>query len=307
MMRTTVIGFGSIGQRHARILQTMSDSVAVVSRRSSEWTPAYTSIQEMFKEYDPQYVVIANETAAHLETLIDIQNAGYKGKILIEKPLFRTFADLQHLKNSDTSNMYVAYNLRYHPVIAKLKQMLQSETIIQAHVYTGQYLPTWRPNVDYSTSYSASKVQGGGVIRDLSHELDYLLWLFGDWQSLVASGGKVSDLIIDSDDHFTSIFRMANQAHVVLHINYLERTPRRQITVNTLNGTITADLISGSIQSQQEQFSFQTARDDTYRAQHLDCMSPAPLHMCSFVAGCHVMQLIEAMEKSSDSKEWIHK
>ena len=37
----------------------------------------------------------------------------------------------------------------------------------------------WRPKQDYHTSYSAYKNKGGGVLLDLSHELDYATWIFG--------------------------------------------------------------------------------------------------------------------------------
>ena len=34
---------------------------------------------------------------------------------------------------------------------------------------------------NYLKSYSASKSKGGGVLLDLSHEIDYINWLFGSF------------------------------------------------------------------------------------------------------------------------------
>ena len=39
------------------------------------------------------------------------------------------------------------------------------------------FLPDWRKNIAYSKSYSSIKKQGGGVLLDLSHELDYATYL----------------------------------------------------------------------------------------------------------------------------------
>ena len=43
---------------------------------------------------------------------------------------------------------------------------------------TSTNLPTWRKG-DYTKSVSAKKKYGGGVINELSHELDLMLYLFG--------------------------------------------------------------------------------------------------------------------------------
>ena len=41
------------------------------------------------------------------------------------------------------------------------------------------FLPSWRKNIDYQSSVSAKKSLGGGVLLELSHEIDYLIWLIG--------------------------------------------------------------------------------------------------------------------------------
>ena len=45
------------------------------------------------------------------------------------------------------------------------------------------YLPNWRKNIPYYLSNSADK-KGGGVLLELSHEIDYLTWIFGDFEIL---------------------------------------------------------------------------------------------------------------------------
>ena len=64
----------------------------------------------------------------------------------------------------------------------------------------GQYLPLWRPGSDYRLGVSANRALGGGVLLELSHELDYLRWIFGDVDWVQASLERQSALEIDVED-----------------------------------------------------------------------------------------------------------
>ena len=205
LMNCLIIGYGSIGARHANILKEMWHSVHVVSKRDVKDFPCYKSIKEAVQNRDFDYVVISNETYNHYNSFIELNELGYSGKLLIEKPVF---LEPRPTPQSDFENVFVAYNLRFHPVIQKLHEFLNGKEIYSIQVYVGQYLPDWRPGTDYTRSYSASKAQGGGVLRDLSHELDYINWIAGGWKRVAAIGGKFSDLQIDSDDVFVLLLEM---------------------------------------------------------------------------------------------------
>ena len=197
-MNTLVIGYGSIGQRHTRLLEELGHQVAVVSRRHVNHSPLYTNLEQGLVKWQPDYVIVANRTSEHHKTLEVLAQVKFGGLVLIEKPLFDKYTKIPQ---NNFSQIAVAYNLRFHPLLQELKQIVDSASkILTVNVYVGSYLPDWRSQIDYRTSYSASKQSGGGVLRDLSHELDYTLWIFGDWQRLTAIGGKMSQLDIDSDD-----------------------------------------------------------------------------------------------------------
>ena len=50
-------------------------------------------------------------------------------------------------------------------------------------------------NRNYKLSYSSSKNKGGGALLDLSHELDYVQWLFGKISKIeYAKVKKISNL-----------------------------------------------------------------------------------------------------------------
>ncbi|MFZ0578746.1 MAG: NAD(P)-dependent oxidoreductase, partial [Psychrobacillus psychrotolerans] len=68
-----VIGYGSIGQRHTRVLNELGHHVAVVSRRKVEYSHLYSDIKEALLVEQPNYIVVANETSEHETTLNEIK------------------------------------------------------------------------------------------------------------------------------------------------------------------------------------------------------------------------------------------
>ncbi len=300
MISALVVGYGSIGKRHTDILKRLGIDVAVYSKRIVEVEKSYNSLQTAVEEHKPNYIVIANETSLHLETLEALNE--FSGKILIEKPVFSRYVNIDHEKKD---SLFVAYNLRFHPILIKLKELLNTHKIISFHIYVGQYLPTWRPGTDYRKSYSASKKKGGGVLRDLSHELDYALWLCGDWKSVVALGGHFSDLEIDSEDIFNITMTTELCPLVNIQMNYLDRRPRREIIINTDKATINVDLINGTLEIDNEKVESKIERDYTYKMQHLAILNNEFDIICAFDEGLNVLKLIESVEESALKRKWI--
>ena len=181
MNRALVIGYGSIGQRHARILANLGLSTAVVSRRQVDAETVFSGIAEGVEEFKPDYVIVASRTNEHAGDIETLAATGFSGVVLVEKPLFMTMGSMPA---NQFARCHVAYNLRFHPLMQALRRHLGGRAVYAAHCHAGSSLPTWRPGTDYRTGYSAIKDQGGGVIRDLSHELDYVLWLLGGWKKV---------------------------------------------------------------------------------------------------------------------------
>ena len=302
-MRALVIGYGSIGERHARLLVETRCSVAVVSRRSIDFTPHYSELSQALSDWHPEYVVVADRTSEHHQTIESLVKYGFQGRVLVEKPLFDR---LSALPRHSFSLATVAYNLRCHPLLAKLKSLLDNSTkLVTANIYVGSYLPDWRPNTDYRQSYSAKRDQGGGVLRDLSHELDYVLWLFGSWRRLTASGGHVSHLEIDCDDSYALLMETQRCPLVSIHMNYLDRIPRRELLVNTDQHTVRADLINNTIVVDGVQEAVNAARVDTYRAEHQAMLTGNAEGLCTLEDAMETLVTIEAAERAAASHVWI--
>ncbi|WP_346353465.1 Gfo/Idh/MocA family oxidoreductase [Azotosporobacter soli] len=302
MIKALVVGYGSIGSRHAKVLRELGCDVTVVSERVVDFPQTSSSLAEAFSRSFFDYVVIANRTGDHYRTVCELIRHNYEGVVLIEKPIFEKTYELP---KHNFKHCYVAYNLRFHPLMQKLKAAIETEKVISVQVYVGQYLPNWRPESDYRVSYSASKSKGGGVLRDLSHELDYLLWLFGDWNNVVAIGGKYSQLDIESEDVFAILAETKRCPIINIQMNYLDRNSKREIIVNTEKHSIKLDFVKGSFELDGDRVEISVERDFTYGTQHKAVLSGETGSLCTLEQGYKVMRFLESIEKSAMLKRWI--
>ncbi len=300
-MKVAIVGAGSIGLRHRKILDGLNHEVVLISKHDP--SAKYKSLDGALVGENFDYVVIASETSRHSDDLNCLINNDFAGRVLVEKPLFAKSGRMQ-------ANVFamaaVGYNMRFHPAILWLKRTLPSlGKISSASFYVGQYLPTWRPNSDYQNSSSAKQTSGGGVLRDLSHELDIAQDIFGDWQKLTAMGGKLSNLVIDTEDTFSILMQTELCSVVSIQMNYLDRIKQRSITINGNEGSINIDLISGSVNFNDSEMIFEVNPDDTYVAQHQAIIAGNSENVCSLSEGSKIVEMIEAIEKSVRKQKWI--
>lgn len=300
MTRALVVGQGSIGRRHARLLRTLGCEVGVVSRRGAG-PDTFPTVEAALSAAAPDYVVVANETAAHLDAVQALAAAGFTGRLLVEKPL----GDGPRISPGQFAQVGVAYNLRFHPLLEALRRRLAGDRICAIEVYCGQYLPDWRPGADYRTGYSADSARGGGVLRDLSHELDYLLWLGGSWRRVAALGGRMGDLEIASDDAWGLLLELESCPLATVQINYLDRPGARVIRINGAARTYTADFSALRLKVDGEVQDFELDRDETYLAQHRAMLGGDTEQLCSLAQGEAVMALIKAVEAARDGARWV--
>lgn len=270
-----LIGYGSIGKRHYRLLKLNKSvgSIKIVSRSSIHQSKVASQLSELSKKELSEYdiFIICSETIRHESDLRFIDENVIDKTIIVEKPLFANYIDFE-----PKNKVLVAYNLRFSPVIKKLKELLLGQTVISCIIEAGQYLPTWRPDTNYKVSYSADINQGGGALRDLSHELDYALFLFGKVDILYANSTSSSHLNIHSDDITTIFATASNCAHLFISMDYLSFKPQRRIKIQTDELTIIADLISNKIENYSENneqsFVYEVERDSTYNDMHNDVL-----------------------------------
>lgn len=299
--RCLVVGMGSAGSRHAKALLDMGHTVSVVSSRPNHVYSCFNSLGAALESRAFDYVVISNRTSDHYEAFCELKRLGHEGLVLIEKPVFAKRHDMSF---GGQLPAFVGYDLRFHPILKKVRKMLEGKSIYSIQAYVGQYLPDWRVGRDYAECYSAHREQGGGVLRDLSHELDYLTWIAGPCRRVAAVGGTVSSLNINSDDMCCLLMETERCPAIVCQMNYLDRQHRREMIINHEDGTLRADLINGTLAANDQRASFETGSMLTTASMHKEILSGDMQSVCTLVEGLTVVSLIEAVEESMAGGKW---
>jgi predicted dehydrogenase len=258
-MKILVIGCGSIGRRHARNLKDLGVKDLLVFDPEKERAVQLARECEAFladtleQAYDhqPEAVLICAPTSLHLA--LARQALEHDCHIFLEKPLSHSTDGVMDFLAEVRARhrvLLVGYNLRFDPLLHQLHAWLNESRIgrvISARLHFGSYLPWRHPWEDYRAGYGARKGLGGGVILDAIHELDYALWLFGAPEKVYCVGGKSSDLEIDVED-FAEIVLSCKNYVISVHLDYIQRPPRRSCEVIGTRGTIQASLFGRSLE-----------------------------------------------------------
>lgn len=252
-MKVLVVGCGASGRRHI-------NNIAAIDRIKS--ISVFTGNKDCLKEVnrkdkviitdsltntDADFAVIANDTYKHIDTAIPLAERGIH--LFIEKPLSHNLNktnELRDIARKKKIKIFIGYNLRFLGAIKYIREKLSEGALGNlyfARIEVGQYLPSWRQDRDYRDSYSSRKDAGGGVALDLSHEIDYMRYLFGDPVSWKTVKSKASSLEIDSDDIFEGIYKYQNGFMCNVHMDYLQKEKRREIRIIGSDGELHCDFI----------------------------------------------------------------
>ncbi len=329
--RILIVGLGSIGKRHLRLAREMLPlaEIGVLRHKADSTLPEgadhiFSSIVEALK-FSPQIAVIANPATLHLSVAMPLAKAGVH--LLIEKPLSDSVVGVDDLLDTCRNiNIVLAtgYNLRYLPCLQKFKSMLDEGVLgdlYSVRSEAGQYLPSWRPGTDYRQSVSAQRALGGGALLELSHEIDYLQWIFGDVSWVQASISKQSDLEIDVEDtvHLIVCFSpKMNKKPLIssLSLDLIRSDKTRVCTAIGEKGNLRWNGIAGTIESLgrderqwQEVFRRQTVLDESYRHEWKDFISSIEQNTRPAVSGedgLNVLRVIEATRQAANVSSRVH-
>lgn len=318
--RMAIVGLGSIGRRHLRVLKTTRPEIEVVLVRSGQggnWPEEDLASFNVRTAEDAVSIgvdaaIIASPAPFHVEQAKIMVGSGVP--VLIEKPLSDRKEGVDELavlaKENDVKAL-VGYVLRYSKSFQNFQAKVKSEQVggpLFVHVDCGSYLPDWRPDQDYRKTASAKSDLGGGVLLELSHELDYANALFGPLECVNAIIKNTGSLGVDVEDfsHMT-FFSKSLGCPVMMSIDFCRRDAVRTCSIHGTQGTLGWDGINHNVTWQSgsgmvETETFSTERDEIFSHQikhFLGCVESEEKPRVTIDDAAEVLDLIEAAKRAN--------
>jgi len=253
-----VIGYGSIGKKHYLCLKEIfpQSNIKVLSSKKINNNDFITDLSDAIL-FKPDIAIICNPANLHISTAIHFASIG--SNILIEKPLDISLdyvKKLQKISKKNNVQIQIGYNLRFLKSLQFFKKIIITKkygTPLLFNSQVGQRLDQWRDSdTPLNRSISLNKENGGGVIYELSHEIDYLQWIFGD---LLCIGSSFSDLFYKNSNvedcaiiNFQRKSRNKKDLIGVLMLDMIRLKPVRFCEVVTDEGFIRWDGIDQKVE-----------------------------------------------------------
>lgn len=321
-MKIVLVGLGSIGKRHlANLLLLWPQAEVYVVSASGRLLPqtelagqSQLSLEQAIAT-QPLFAVIASPAHLHLQHAMAFRDAGIPA--LIEKPLVHQLQlAVEFLRRQPSTPLFsLGYCLRYLPSAQVVKQLLAEQKLgpvylVQAMV--GQHLSQWRKQMDYRDSVSAKEAFGGGALLELSHELDYLLWLFGPLSVDFCRLARQGELTLDVEERADLMLSGDKSLLCQLHLDFLQQVPQRRCVISGQQGRIEWDLLENSVSlinaDGRQQLYHQPLWDknqmyllmlqDFYTAMTLGKAAPIPLQ-----DGLAVLRLVEQAKRMAENTD----
>ena len=332
--RILVIGGGSIGQLHykiAKILLPNSECLHLQQREFIFLSGAKFIHGDQYTKamaFKPNLVIVAGPATTHIRSAIPFAHLG--SHLLIEKPLGvdRDYDLINSLEEICVKNgviCQIGYNLRFLQSLIEFKKLIRSRHIGKVHTFkceVGQNINTWRASNSPSDSVSISQSLGGGVLNELSHDIDYLLWIFGKckWVTSVLLNQCMKSIDVEDTAHLIIGFDDADVSSNVVgtvSIDFIRHDCIRECIVIGEFVSISWDGISGEVKvlmSGEKKWKIVfsqpiQSREESYIAEWKTLICAINNHDIAYPNisdGLKVVRVIDAAKKSSKTKSVVY-
>jgi UDP-N-acetylglucosamine 3-dehydrogenase len=241
MIRTAVIGVGSMGRNHARVYSELPEAqlvgVADDNFQTAETVgkafgvKPYQDFRQLLDVEKPEAVTIAVPTALHEEVAAYALKAGTH--VLIEKPIAATIDEgkrLIALADEEKRKLMVGHIVRFNPAIQELKKKLDAGElgrIFQVFCRRAGPFP--------------ARIRDVGVVIDLApHDVDIMRFLIGKDPIRVYSETE-QRIHTAHEDIVFGLLRFPDGVIGSLEINWLTPTKIREVLVLGERGLFRVD------------------------------------------------------------------
>lgn len=243
MLRAGLVGLGSMGVNHARVLAQLPDVefVGVVDPVAeqglrSQGRPVLTDLDALL-DLDLDYAVVATPTVTHLPLGLRLAQAGVH--VLIEKPLTLDAAEAGELTAAFESRGLVGavgHIERYNPALQQARDRIEAGQLGEIHqVATRRQGPF------------PARIGDVGVILDLAtHDIDLTAWVTRSQYTAVSartahrSGRRHEDLVAITGT-------LADETVTSHLVNWLSPMKERVTVITGERGALVADTLTADL------------------------------------------------------------
>ncbi|MGH2633416.1 MAG: Gfo/Idh/MocA family oxidoreductase [Tepidiformaceae bacterium] len=246
-LRAAVIGLGSMGANHARVLGDMAgvelvgvadaDAGRVAAAVGKGHTPGFPDTATLLAETRPQLVSVVVPTQLHEQVALQVIEA--RASLLVEKPIAATMPAALHIAAAAERArvlLMVGHIERFNPAVRELKARLeagQGGRVLQLRARRVGPFP--------------HRIRDVGVIHDLApHDIDIMRYLLGEDVERVYAEAR-RHINTDNEDLFAGMLNFAGGAFGVLDINWLTPMKERTLTVLCERGMFVVDYAAQSL------------------------------------------------------------
>ena len=263
-MNILFYGTGSIGRRHIGNIRTVLGSACNIicyktskyDNESNEYLKSRNvkivdSEKEAYK-LKPNVVFVTNPTFLHYKTIKTALNNNCH--VFTEKPICLNLKELRQIERVHKEKkliLFLGYPMRYHSLLNKCKKMIDNEKIGKinlVNIYFNEFLPNLHPWRNYKKIYRNKKEFGGDVALEFSHEIDYMLWIFGLPKKIMGMVGKIGEFDGSSDDLFIGNYEMNDNFIITMQLSYLNRLRERKLNIMGELGAISIDFVNNTLE-----------------------------------------------------------
>ena len=244
MTSIAVIGAGSMGRNHARVIQSMPgvDLVALVEPNEAVGKEVarlhggklHASVASLLRGELPTAAVVAVPTQEHFATARALIERGVH--VLIEKPIAATEQEgneLTRLADEKKVVLAVGHVERFNPAVVALK----------AHLQKGALGRVFQVRATRIGPFPA-RIRDVGVALDLAtHDIDVMRWLLGSDVVRVYAESK-REIHTSNEDLVSALLRFEDDTVGTLEVNWLTPTKIREVTVSGDRGMFRVDYLT---------------------------------------------------------------